>query len=248
MLAPLLAGLIAFSAGSAAAQSPVDDPTVVAAEASEVRDRYCSDASDEAITLQAEGTARVSAVWARVSRAYDADPAVYLLYWRALLGQCIDKMDRVQEDLEAFLAAVADDPGYSEQVRDARRRLRRIQVAEASEGGTTDPRPGIGVGIGVAAAGGVLGALAGWQGQELETLSEQWHSGALLKEDYEGVGAAATTAAAAANGLTAAAVGAGAAGLTVLIVSAGITADQAAVTAVVVPTPGGLALAMGGRW
>lgn len=47
--------------------------------------------------MQAEGTARVSAVWARVSRSYDASSAVSLLYWRALLGQCTDKMDRVQD-------------------------------------------------------------------------------------------------------------------------------------------------------
>ena len=243
----LLAVLFAFFIGSAAAQSPVDDPTVVAAEASEVRDRYCSDASDDLITLQAEGTARVSAVWARVSRSYDASHAVYLLYWRGLLGQCIDKMDRVRQDLEAFLAAVADDPAYSGQARDARRRLRRIQVNEASITRAADPRPGIGVGIGVAAAGGVLGALAGWQAQELQTLDARWHSGTLEKGDFDGVADGANAAAEASNGLTAAAVAAGATGITVLIVSAGITSDRTPV-AVVLPLPGGVAFSLGGRW
>lgn len=145
----------------------------------------------------------------------------------------------------AFLAAVAAD---SEQVRDAKRRLRRILVTEAIEIPVADPRPSIGIGVGVAAAGGVLGAIAGWQGQELQTLSERWHSGTLLKDEFSGVGEAATTAAATGSGLTAAAVGTGGAGITVLVVSAGIAGDQAPVVAVVLPTPGGVAFSIGGRW
>ncbi len=232
----------------ASAQSPVDDPTVAAAEASDVRDRYCSDASDDAITLQAEGTARVSAVWARVSHSYDAHKAVYLLYWRALLGQCLDKTELVQEDLEAFIASVGDDDAYSEQVRDAERRLRRLRLVGQSTTAAPDPRPGIGIGVGVAAAGGVLAGLAGWQGQEMANLSAQWHSGALFTDEYEGVGNAARGAEAAANGLTAAAIGAGAAGVTVLVVSAGIAGDRVKAAALVVPTPDGFAVALSGRW
>ena len=235
----------ALIASTAWGQAPIDDPSIAAAEASEVRDRYCSDASDALITLEAEGTARVSAVWARVSRSYDATQASYLLYWRALLGQCLDKTDRVQEDLLAFLSAVGDDSAYREQVRDAERLLLRIDVKERSK--AADPRPAIGVGAAVAGVGGVLGGLAGWQAQVLSERTTLWHSGQLLTGDFNGVGDEARRAADAANGLTAGAVAAAATGLTVLAVSAGIAGDSRAVVAVV-PTQGGVAVAIGGRW
>jgi hypothetical protein len=236
-----------LTAAQAAAQAPVDDPTVAAAEASEVRDQYCTDASDAAITLEAEGTARVSAVWARVSRSYDAHQAVYLLYWRGLLGQCIDKLDRVQEDLEAFIAAVGDEAAYAEQVRDAERQLRRIHMQAQAQSTRPDPRPGIAVGIGLAGGAGALAGLAGWQSSELARWTSEYHSGDLLTDDYPLWEANALQAEGAANALTGAAVAAGIVGLTVAVVSAGVSADQP-VTALVVPTPDGPVFALGGRW
>lgn len=234
--------------GSAWAQAPVEDPTIAAAEASQIRDQYCTDASNDAITLEAEGTARVSAVWARVSRSYDASQAVYLLYWRALLGQCIDKVERVQEDLEAFLAEVGDDRAYGEQIRDARRRLQRLAVRAQGESRATDPRPAIGVGLGLMGGSAVLGALSGWQGARMGELSATWHSGDLTTEQYQGIGAEADQAEAASNALLAAALATGGAGVIAAVVGAGVAADQAQLSASIVLTPGGVAIAVGGRW
>jgi hypothetical protein len=242
----LLAGWLLMN--SAWAQAPVDDPTIAAAEASQVRDQYCTDASNDAITLEAEGTARVSAVWARVSRSYDANKTVYLLYWRALLGQCIDKVERVQEDLESFLAAVGDDPAYGEQVRDARRRLQRLAVQVQAEQQIVDPRPAIGIGLGLVGGGAVLGALSGWQGARMAELSASWHSGDLLTDGYQGVEDEASRAEATSNGLLAAAVATGGAGVIAAVVGAGVAAEQAQVAASIVPTRGGIAVAIGGRW
>jgi hypothetical protein len=240
--------LASWLAGTAQAQEPVDDPVLVAGEASQVRDQYCTDASDAAITLQAEGTAAVSAVWARVSRSYDQHKAVYLLYWRGLLGQCIDKTALVRQDLESFVVVVGDDPAYREQVRDAERRLKRLAIVEAQAAGKVDPRPGIGVGIGVAAGGAVLGGLAAWQGQRMQELNTQFHAGGLQQGSYDTLSVDGQAAALASNALSGAAVAAGATGLTVLAISAAITHSQSSTVAVVLPTPDGITLGIGGRW
>lgn len=245
--ATLFAFLLVLQAGEARGQNPVDEPAAIAAAASEVRDRYCSDASGAAVTQQAEGTAAVSSVWARVSRSYDAHRAEYLLYWRALLGQCIDKMDLVQDDLEAFIAAVGTDVAYAEQVRDAERRLRRIRLVETQESRPRG-RPAVGVGVALAAGGGVMAGLSAWQGQEMQQRSEEWHSGELVTEQFDLVEASGLQAEAASNGLLGAAIGLGTAGVVVAVVGAVVPGSGRSISAVAVPTPGGVAVAIGGRW
>jgi hypothetical protein len=83
----------------APAPTAAPDAGLLAQEAAAVVDEHCSDAAVAAGTQAARAVATVSDVLARVSEAHDATGQVWLLYWRGVLQQCIDREERAIEDL-----------------------------------------------------------------------------------------------------------------------------------------------------
>ena len=102
-----------------------------AVAASAVLDAECTDVAGGAATTSANALVVVGPVLAQVSSTYDATREPVLLYWRGALTSCIGQEDRAVEDLTAFVAAVDGQPGYEDQVRDARRRLQRLTASSA---------------------------------------------------------------------------------------------------------------------
>lgn len=157
-LGVLLRALLA--AGSAAAQDEAPDAGAAAQAASAVLDAECTDVAGGAATTSANALVVVGPVLAQVSRTYDETKDPVLLYWRGALTSCIGQEDRAIEDLTAFVAAVEDQPGYADQVRDARRRLQRLTASSPRPTAVVvvGPRPSPAGPILMAAGGAALGA------------------------------------------------------------------------------------------
>lgn len=217
----------------------------MALEAAQVRDELCTDVAGDETTLAAQSLTRVGDVWARVSEAYEASQEPFLLYWRGVLGQCLNQDARAKADLEGFLAGSSGEATYTDLVRDARRRLRRLDADTKVE------RPGwrtpLELGIGFAAAAGVTGALAGWQNQVSLDALERWKSGELLTAEYSFVQADSLEAWQRRNVLLAVCGGLAGTATVALLWSASL-GDKPPVAALALPTEDGFVLSMGGAW
>lgn len=224
----------------------------VAVRASEVQEQYCADLVDSNVTLRAGSLREVAEVWEAVSRAYDASPELYLLYWRGALAQCLGGFDdTARTDLQAFWRASVDDPGLAEQRRDAERRLRRLGEAV----GPNEPqgRPGLGLGIGLLAGGGVVAGLAGWQRSVLSEAEAAYTALGVSGESRDAAQVEGADAATATNILLSAGIGLGAAAVPMWVVdgvlAARRTTRRASLVPVGAPTPaGGVVFGVAGRW
>ncbi len=194
-------------------------------------------------TLAAQSLARVGDVWARVSEAYERSKEPYLLYWRGVLGQCLNQDERAVADLEGFLAGVGDESTYTDLVRDATVRLRRLKRGE--ERGPSAGVP-LGIGLGLAAGAGLSGALAAWQNQVSVDAHDRYKSGELTTAEFPFVQTDSLEAWRRRNGLLALSGGLAAGSIAALITAAVMGQDGVGVAAV--PTPGGFVVSMGGRW
>ena len=87
LLAALLAPAPAWADRDAEAEA-------LARRASATVEEHCSNAAQSDVTLAAESVAHVSTVWAEVSKALEGSRKVYLLYWRGVLGQCLDQEEK----------------------------------------------------------------------------------------------------------------------------------------------------------
>ena len=156
----------------------------VAVEAAQIVELHCSDAVADDTTTAAQSVTAVSPTWARVSEQYEASGEPWLLYWRGVLGACLNQDKKAIEDLDGFVAALGDDPAWSESVRDAERRLRRLRVP----GGVEVVRAGVPIGLGLGLAGSSvgLGALAGWQHSVALDKHEAFHGGELTVAQFDG--------------------------------------------------------------
>lgn len=152
LLTCLTAAVLALSAVAAAAQEPdADDLAVWAAE---VHEAHCAAMQGTDVQAAVEGYQVVAGVWGELDAALKGSevPQPYLLYWRGLLAQCLDKEEEAATDLEGFLQAAAflgavdvERKGLLDaMVRDSKRRLKRLgQGAKGPvvrRGGVT-PRP-----------------------------------------------------------------------------------------------------------
>ncbi len=151
----------------------------LALEAQDAVEAHCSDAVADDVTLAAESVATVSAVWAKVSSALESNRKVYLLYWRGVLGQCLNQDEKALNDLEDFLAARGSSTTWASLVEDAERRVRRLRRGTLR--GAVGVRPSgvlVAGGVGSGIASGVLGGLAGWQWSVVEQARQDLYDGA----------------------------------------------------------------------
>ena len=204
---------------------------------------HCSDVAAGKGTTVATATREVATALADVSEALDATGATYLLYWRGLLFECIENEERAKEDLTAFTAAVAGDPVYLPQFKDANKRLDRIGRSERRQFFARPSPGGAVLGFGLLGAGGVFGGLAGWQAQELQTAQAAYRDEPKPWAERSADLDVAQSHADPANAMIGAAIGSGVAGAVALLVSSAVEArgkSAARVSAAVVPMPGGV--------
>lgn len=227
------------------------DAASAASAAAEVADEHCSDTAADAQTKAARAVAAVAPVLAEVSEAHDATGEAWLLYWRGLLQACIDREERAILDFRAFLAEPDPDGIYAAQRQDAERRLRRLEIGASSmlrdqAGG---PQPG-GLITGGALLGGgaVLGGLSGLEGSVAAQQESIYRAGLRPWSETQEAQIASEAAAGRANGLLVGAIGLGVGGAVAFAITAATAKGRPGVSAVVVPTDGGVALSIGGRW
>ena len=210
----VLCGLILMPAGAAA-----EDAQALALEASEVLQAHCADAGGLDIGAAADSIAIVGPVWAKLDAALTETRKVYLLYWRGVLAQCLDKEEMAIRDLEGFVAARASDPSYQGQVKDASRRLRILRRRNSGGGQGSEAGPFV-LGGTLLGIGGLFGALSGWQAATADSKYVAYHSGDYTRGSFPELYREGEEATIAANAFIGAAVGSGTAGLVSLIVGA----------------------------
>jgi hypothetical protein len=191
---PTLCVLLAFcllAAPSAYAGEAADQ---AALDAFTVQNKHCPDVTGGDVTLAAASVAAVSPVWQRISEAYELEQAGYLLYWRGVLAQCLDYQDKAIADLEVFRVEFKGNGEYTEQLRDAKRRLKLLQRKGGKAGALPPPAA---LSIAFAGAGTTFSVLAISQGaavmQNDKTFEASFHGQdertALLEERRLAIGA-----------------------------------------------------------
>jgi hypothetical protein len=265
----LVAGLLAAAPAAAEEAVKTSDPEseALALEAQQVVNEHCAEAAGKSITKAAVAVARVSDVWARVSTHLELSRKVYLLYWRGVLGQCLDQEERAIEDLRSFVAVRADSALWAGLVQDANSRLRRLEKSQGKSSERTalrlpvlpPPTPrsgGIALGIGLSSAAVATGLLSGWQWQQAKTQVDVMYgephprsstTGVLSLDELEASMNSHARGSYALTGVTVA-LGVGSM-LSFLFVSTHKGAEgSAAAVPVLVPIPGGAAALWEIRW
>ena len=102
------------------------DPVEAAAKANEVNQIHCGDAYSADIKLAAYSTGEVAETWSQVDDSYNLSKAPYLLFWRGVLAQCINRPDAAMKDLQDFVDLQEEKGGFEDLVRQARVRLKRL--------------------------------------------------------------------------------------------------------------------------
>jgi len=130
----LTPAVLALSPVAAAAQEP--DADDLAVRAAEVHEAHCAAMQGTDVQAAVEGYQVVAGVWGELDVALKGAeaPQPYLLYWRGLLAQCLDKEEEAASDLEGFLQAAeflgavdVERKGLLDSmVRDSKRRLKRL--------------------------------------------------------------------------------------------------------------------------
>ncbi len=131
--------LTAVSGHARAQEAGADD---LAVRAAAVHAEHCAALQGADVSAAVEGYQAVAGTWGELDEALRASdvPQPYLLYWRGLLAQCLDKREDASSDLEGFLKATeflsAVDGEREGQLRamaqDAARRLKRLRRMAAS--------------------------------------------------------------------------------------------------------------------
>ena len=235
---------------------PQVDVAAAAMAASQVHEQHCADTSGNDVSVFGAAMSQGSGALVEVSAAYDATKDPSLLFWRGLLALCIGREDVGATDLQAFLDGVEGQSAYSDQIRDARRRLRRVQVS-LERGSDSTPAPGgIVAGVGLAAGTGAFAGLSSWQAVELRLATENLVEGRFQQADIDAALEEGPQQAERANAFLGAAVGMGVRSLVAFVVTAatrGRSAGAASWNApapvlALAPTPGGAHLTVGVRW
>ncbi len=230
-----------------------EESAELAARAATVHEEHCTEVrGGRNVQVRGKAIQAVAEVWTALDVAWTEAPEPYLRYWRGLLAQCLQDDETAVADLQAFVDENAEVSDYAAQVRDAKKRLRRLGVAAPRKAGRARPAT---VALGLLApslAGGAvafgLGALAAdeqeYQVQESlrMVVHPQDEVDALLadREQYElqsgGFGLVALAA-----GITSIA-------LTGAAIASGVADRRASVGVVAVVAPQGALLVVGGSW
>ena len=102
---------------------PAED---AATRAYETHQEHCASLASGDVSGKAKATVEVSPVWVDVDAAYNQTGAPYLLYWRAILGQCLNQPEAAIEDFQYFLGSQEGQSTFTTLVKDAKARLRRM--------------------------------------------------------------------------------------------------------------------------
>lgn len=231
-------------------------PAEVAVKAAEVHEELCADAAGNDISSAGSSIARVSGTWVEVSEVYEETKDQSLLYWRGLLALCIGRDDLGAADLEGFITAAGDDKAVITQVKDAKKRLRRVSRPDDRPAG---PDPG-GIVLGAGLAGGAagFGGLSGWQSSAAVDLATRYESGEAQTAELDQIEAETGPAATRNSAIFLGVAGGLAVGSVVALVvtaargnakSAAYTPAVPPVYAIAAPLPeGGFAVTVGGAW
>jgi hypothetical protein len=243
----LLLGLVASAASAAERDSEAE---ALAVEAQGVVEQYCSDAAGDDVTTAAESVATVSAVWAKVSASLESSRKVYLLYWRGVLGQCLDQEDKALADLAAFLAARGESTALAALASDAQRRVRQLERKRGSGSGPHPGTPGFVLGGVFAAGGAAAGVLSAWQWGQAQNVANELALGVHIGSDVSGWQVDGDRAQLSSRILAGVGAGLGAAGLTAVLLGASRKSARSGTALVpwVSPESGGFSVGIGGRW
>lgn len=249
----IVAVLLAASWTPAAAWADRDgEAEALAARASATVDEHCSDAAQADVTRAAESVARASTVWADVSKALEDTRKVYLLYWRGMLGQCLDQEEKALADFEEFLRVRGGSTAWASLVDDAERRIRVLKRKLGVRSAPPAGAPGFVLGAALAGGAAAMGGLSGWQWSEALGTMSALAAGEHVGGDALAYQAAGDDAAAASGVLAGSAVGLGAAAAVSIVVGAtrrpSGTRTASVVAPFFLPTADGGVAGLGGRW
>lgn len=100
-----------------------------AATAYDVHTTYCADIATSDSNVQvAQRTAIVTNAWTDTLEAYDQTGRSYLKYWTGVLSACLNQEERAARDLQLFVYLEQLNPDFQGLVKDAKTRLRRMQI------------------------------------------------------------------------------------------------------------------------
>ena len=223
----------------------------IALEAARIVEEHCAEVAGGTATAAAVSVTTVSEVWRRVSEELEQSRKVYLLYWRGVLGQCLDQEERALTDLTEFVEARRGSDLWSSLVADARRRVTYLQRKLGRRRGLSPAqrRAAAGVGVGFAVGSAALAGSGGAEWEAARSVAGQIYAEPHDSDDLAALiseGDAHATASRVTTGLS---IGLGAAAVGSLVLAA-TRQGGATWTSVVLPVPleGGGMLVWGQRW
>ncbi len=106
------------------------DVEELATLANDVNQEYCAEIYTQDVRLAAQGYQRVAAAWEAVDLGYEENSSSILLYWRAVLAQCLGQDEIAQRDLLDLVqrSTDAEDDELAGMLGDAQRRLKRLEA------------------------------------------------------------------------------------------------------------------------
>ncbi len=229
----------------------------LAIEAAQVQGEHCANAASRLDTSGARSISIVSDTWVRVSERYDQSGESYLLYWRGVLAQCMDKEDFALQDLENFISRSEGNALWATLIKDATRRTRQLSRKTGRTTTTRSQAPApssavLGVVLGASLAGasagcGIAGASWWSRSQEkadlIRALPQEQRQELIALEEYVDGNQAWRTS----SVLTVAAIGLGAGAMVSFLVTArnGASATASVPPPVLIPTSTGAVLSWG---
>lgn len=163
----------------ACASSPgiarADDVEGLATLANDVNQEYCAEIYAQDVGLAAQGYQKVAAAWEAVDLGYENTDSSVLLYWRAVLAQCLGQAEIAERDLQVLVQREADaeDSDIAGMLGDAQRRLKRLAAqpdpARPAFGRLDTTRSVLLVGGAVTATAGFAVCLIGYRIGSLQT-------------------------------------------------------------------------------
>ena len=229
----------------------------LAIEAAQVQSEHCANAASRLDTSGARSISIVSDTWVRVSERYDQSGESYLLYWRGVLAQCMDKEDFALQDLENFISRSEGNALWATLIKDAKRRIRQLsrKTDNTRPNRPAAPAPNdailgivLGASLAAASAGSGIAAASWWsRSQEkadlIRALPQDQRQDLLATEEYEDGNQSWRISSA----LTVAAIGLGAGAMVSFLVTAGKGASATASVPppVLIPTRSGAVLSWG---
>jgi len=250
----LVAGPSPLQAGELVIEpNPDPESEALAIEAHQILTDHCAEVEGEDTTLAAQSVTVVSEVWARISAQLEKSGKDYLLYWRGVLGQCLNQDERALEDLTSFVEGLKDSELWASLVLDADNRMRRLERSAGQAGPTGDPQQVVGIILGASLSGAAIGSAigSGLRWQESQDMASLLY---VQKTDFDDLQAQileGNTIARSSHALAGLAIGCGL-GAAASFVIAALAQDKGSVASFVppllVPTRTGAVAVVRGQW